>query len=53
MARPWILLAVKCCFLGDRNWVRAMYGVSGPTRRLLVVMGIPGLGDSSHNYKDI
>lgn len=30
-----------------------MYEVTGLTRRLLVVMGMPGLGDSSRDYKGI
>lgn len=43
-------LDTACCealFSG----VRAMYGVTGPTGQRLLVMGIPGLGDSSYDYK--
>lgn len=35
------------CRAAPFSGVRAMYGVDGPTRRLLVAMGIPGLRDSS------
>ena len=39
------------CWEALISGVRAMYGVTGPTRRLLIVMGTTGLGDSSHDYK--